>query len=215
MDDLNGRVPLFKKIDRAVFESIDKFKQTPNYTGVQDFYNGLEEDQQKAFKALVLLILFILPVAFIGTLLWQNSGLRQDLELRTSIVNRANEVLGQSQGLRSVSPRLLSPNPIDGQSMMTSRVSNLLSSLGIDLSKIQVRDFSSTMISGGVMQSEADFSFTNLSTDELMNLFTNMIQREKFRFQEVSIKRNAESNFLEGQFHAIHFSTVTEATGEE
>src|SRR5690606_33939511 len=116
MDDLNGRVPLFKKIDRAVFESIDKFKQTPNYTGVQDFYNGLEEDQQKAFKALVLLILFILPVAFIGTLLWQNSGLRQDLELRTSIVNRANEVLGQSQGLRSVSPRLLSPNPIDGQS---------------------------------------------------------------------------------------------------
>lgn len=210
MEEINGKPPLFKQIDRAVFESIDKFKQSPNYSGIQDFYNGLEEEQQKLFKALVLLVLFLLPVAFIGTLVWQNSNLREDLSLRTSIISRANEILGQNQGLRAVSPRLLSQNPIDGQSMMTSRVSNILSSIGVDLSKIQVRDFSSSMISSEVMRSEADFSFTNLSTDELMNLFTNLIQREKFRVQEVSITRNNDTNFLEGKFHVVHFSAVSE-----
>jgi hypothetical protein len=41
-----------------------------------------------------------------------------------------------------------------------------------------------------------------------------MIQREKFRISEVVINRNPETNFLQGRFHAIHFSAVS-ATGEE
>jgi hypothetical protein len=208
MEDINSDSPLFKKVDTAVFDSINKFKQTPNYTGVQDFYNGMEEDQQKVFKGIIVLTMILIPALFLTMLFWQNSRFKEDLALRESIVNTANQILAQSGGLQEVGPRVLSMNPIDSQSMMTSRLSNMLSSMGVDLSKIQVKDFNSNMISSGVMQSEADFSFTNVSTDELMNIFTAMIQREKFRIQDVSIKRNPETNFLQGQFHAIHFSSV-------
>ncbi len=48
MEDFNKTShPLFKRVDRAVFERIDKFKTTPGYNNLQDFYNGLEEEQQK------------------------------------------------------------------------------------------------------------------------------------------------------------------------
>lgn len=206
MEDNKSSLPIFKKIDTAIFQSIDKFKLTPNYNTIQDFYNGLEEEQQKAMKALVLLLTFVLPVVFLTFLWWQNSNLRADLELRTSMVSRANEIIGQKQGIRDIAPQVMSMNPIDGQSMMSSRLSTIASGIGIDLSKIRVSDFNSNMITDGTMKSEAEFAFNNFSTDELMNIFIAMIQNEKFRIQSVKIKKSTQNNLLTGQFHAIHYS---------
>lgn len=210
MEDINAKVPLFKKLDKALFAQIDKFKSTPNYNLIQDFYNSLEEEQQKVFKAIVILCLFLIPSMGMGFIYWQNGKLTEDLNLRKSIIAKANEIIGQSQGLRDVSPQIVSQSPIDSSSMMTSRLSNLLSGGGVDLSKIQVGEFASDPITGTVMKSEATFSFSNFSTDELMNTFTVMIQREKFRIQSVNINRNSETELLQGNFHAIHYSAVSQ-----
>ena len=210
MEDFNktASMPLFKKIDREVFERVDKFKLTPGYNNIQDFYNGMDEEQQKVFKAAVVFVLFLIPVVFLSFLYWQNNNLKEDLDTRVALISKANEIIGQRQSLRAVSPNVLSDSPIDGESMMTSRLSNLLSAMSIDLSKIQVNNYSGELTGGSIMRSEADFQFSNLSTDELMNLFTSMIQREKFRIQSVDIKRNADTNMLQGQFHAIHFGSA-------
>lgn len=209
-------LPLFRKIDQAIFERIDKFKQTPNYNPIQDFYNGLEEEQQKLFKGVIILFIFLLPAMGLGLIWWQNNKLKDDQAMRTSIISKANEIIGQSQGLQDITPQIFSMNPIDSDSMMSSRLSQILSTMGIDLAKIQVNDFSSESISSNVMKSEANFQFTNLSTDELMNVFTSMISREKFRISSVEIKRNNDTNMLQGTFHAIHYSSFTpNAEGEE
>jgi len=205
MEELkNASTPLLKKIDLAVFEHIDKFKTTPSYVNLQDFYNGMDEEQQKVFKAFLLLAIFLLPTIFLGLVYWQNNNLKKDLLTRTALVSKANEIIGQKKSLRSISPGILSQNPIDGQEMMSSRISSILSTLGMDLGKIQIDNYTGELVSTGVMKSEADFKFTNISTDELMNIFINMIQREKFRIQNLSIVRNADTNFLNGEFHAIH-----------
>lgn len=209
MEDINNsKLPLFKKIDKEVFSRIDKFKTTPSYNNIQDFYNSLEEEQQKLFKGTVILSIFTIPLLLISFLWWQNGNLKAEMDTRLSLIAKANEVIGLRQGLQNISPRILADNPIDGASMMTSRLSNLLSTVGIDISKIQVSNYNGEMISGSIMRSEADFAFNNFSTDELMNVFTTMIQREKFKIQSVDITRNAESNLLKGQFHAIHFSNA-------
>lgn len=209
------KLPLFRKIDQALFEKIDKFKQTPNYTPIQDFYNSLEEEQQKLFKGVVILFIFLLPIMGLTMVWWQNGVYKDNLEMRKNLVARANEIIGQSQSLQDITPQVFSMNPIDSQSMMTSRLSSLLSSVGVDLSKIQVADFESVNVSSNVMRSEAKFSFTNLSTDELMNLLTAMTSREKFRVPAVEITRNEDTQLLSGYFQAIHFSSFTQSAGEE
>lgn len=215
MDELNTKTPGFKKIDREIFDRLDKFKLTPGYNNIQDFYNGLEEEQQRVFKGAVILVIFLIPMFFLGFVYWQNNDLKEDLKTRIALISKANEIIGQKQGLLEVSPTVLSDSPIDGASMMTSRLSNLLSTLGLDLSKIQVSNYAGEMISDTIMRSEADFAFSSVSTDELMNIFTAMISRERFRIQSVKIIRNAESNLLEGQFHAIHFSDAMTVEEEE
>lgn len=215
MDELNTKTPGFKKIDREIFDRLDKFKLTPSYNNIQDFYNGLEEEQQRVFKGAVILAIFLIPMFFLVFVYWQNNDIKEDLKTRIALISKANEIIGQKQGLLEVSPTVLSDSPIDGASMMTSRLSNLLSTLGLDLSKIQVSNYAGEMISDTIMRSEADFAFSSVSTDELMNIFTAMISREKFRIQSVKIIRNAESNLLEGQFHAIHFSDAMTVEEEE
>lgn len=215
MEDLTAKIPLFKKIDKAVFDRLDKFKLTPNYTQLQDMYGSLEEEQQKVAKGVGILALLIFPFAFLSLLWWQNSRLKDDFELRRQIVSKANEILGQKQGLQEVKFNVISGNPIDSESMMTSRLGNMLGGQGMDLSKIQVRDFNTSNVSSEVLRSEASLSFTNLGTEELMNLFIAMIQRDKFRISEVHITRNADSNLLNGKFHAIHFSALESGGGEE
>lgn len=216
MEDLNrSSIPLFKKIDREIFSRIDKFKLTPGYNQIQDFYNSLEEEQQKVFKAAVIFVMFLIPALFLGMFWWQNNSLREDMNTRIALITKANEIIGQKTSLRDVAPNVLSENPIDGQSMMTSRLSNILSAANIDLSKIQVNNYEGNLTSGTIMRSEADFQFTNISTDELVNIFMAMIQREKFRIQSVNITRNNDTNLLKGQFHAIHFGNAANAAEEE
>jgi hypothetical protein len=208
------KLPFFRKIDEAIFNRIDKFKLTPNYTPVQDFYNSLEEEQQKLFKGVMILMIVLLPLLGLGVIWWQNNSLRENLKLRRSLISRANEIVGQGQSLKEITPTVFSENPIDSQSMMTSRLSQLLSTTGIDLSKIQVTSFDSKNITSSVVSSEANFNFNALSTEELMNLFSAMIGREKFRISSVEIKRNPDSNLLQGTFSAIHYSIYT-STEEE
>jgi hypothetical protein len=215
MEDLNKTsTPIFKKIDLEIFSRLDKFKLTPTYNQIQDFYNSLEEEQQKAFKAIVILVIFLLPAIFLGLFWWQNNSLRTDMNTRIDLITKANEIIGQKISLRDVAPNILSDNPIDGASMMSSRLSNILSSVNVDLSKIQVSNYEGTMTTSTIMRSEADFQFTNLSTEELINIFTSMIQREKFRVQSVNISRNEDTNMLKGQFHAIHFGNAANIPAE-
>jgi hypothetical protein len=210
MQDLSTQASssFFKRIDKELFERLDKFKQTPAYNNIQDFYNGLDEEQQKLFKATIIGLIFLIPVLFLIVVSWSNSSLKANLDHRVAMIQKANEIIGKRQSLRSIAPDVLASNPIDGESMMTSRLSTLLSSTGIDLSKIQVKNYEGNMTSETIMRSEADFQFNNISTDELVNIFTTMIQREKFRVESLEITRNADTNLLQGTFHAIHLSNA-------
>jgi hypothetical protein len=217
MEENTNSTSLFRKMDQAMFEKLDGFRTSTNYNILQDFYNSLEEEQQKIFKLGVIASILLFPAILLGILTWQNSNLNAELALRSSIVVKAREILDQRAKLDEVAPQVMSNSPISEQSQMSATLSRLLSSMGVDLSKFQVNNFETAAISASVRRSEADFAFTNISTDELMNTFSVMLQREKFKISLVDIKRNPDTNLLMGSFHAIHLAsgTATETDMEE
>lgn len=214
MEDTNAKVPYLKKMDRAIFEQIDRFKTTPNYTQITDVYNNIEEEQQKLVKGGIMLVLFLFPVIVLSVLWWQNQSIRSDLEMRTSIMNKAQQIIGESLGVTAISPQLISQSPIDSEDMLMSRISNAIAGNGMDTNKITRGEFVTTNVSEKIFQTESVINFTNLSTDELMNMFTGLVRREKMRISEVTINRNADSGLLVGSFRIIHLSLIQSTEGE-
>ena len=77
MED-NKSLPLFHRIDREIFERLDKFKQTTNYHPIQDFYNSLEEEQQKVFKAICVALIILIPALMLSIVWWQNNKFKNE-----------------------------------------------------------------------------------------------------------------------------------------
>lgn len=214
MEDTSAKVPYLKKMDRAIFQQIDRFKTTPNYTQITDVYNNIEEEQQKLVKGGIMLVLFLFPVIVLTVLWWQNQSIRSDLEMRTTIMNKAQQIIGESLGVTAISPQLISQSPIDSEDMLMSRISNAIAGSGMDTNKITRGEFITTNVSEKIFQTESVINFTNLSTDELMNMFTGLVRKEKMRISEVTINRNADSGLLVGNFRVIHLSLIQPTEGE-
>lgn len=201
-------------MDRAIFDQIDKFKTTPNYTSLTDAYNNLEEEQQKVVKGGIIVVMFLIPFVVLTLLWWQNKSIREDYEVRMMIMNKAQQIIGESQGVSAISPEIISSNPIDSEEMLTSRISNAASGSGMDTSKISRGEFVTTNVSEKIFQTEAVLNFSNASTDELVGLFNSIISREKMRISEVTINRNADTGLLIGNFRVIHLSMIQPEEGE-
>lgn len=199
---------IFKRIDTEIFQWVDKLKSHPNYQSFLDFYTGLEDEQKKTFKITTLALLFVLPLILLGFLFFQNHSLKQDFNKRVEIFSKANEILSKNQGVRQVSSNILSQNPIDSSEMIIAKISNTLSPMGVDLNKIRVANFESNEISSSIISSQAEFSFSNMSVNELMDTFIGLIRREKFRIETLHINRNETTSLLSGQFLGIHYSVI-------
>lgn len=205
---MEERIPLLKKLDLLIFKKLDEFKNTANYAQLVDFYSNLEEEQQKLMKWLLLISTAVIPLAFILFFLSQNSTLQDNLDKRVDLVHTMQQIISQNSEIGGLSGSISAPNAIESEAALQTRLSNVLSSAGVDLGKIRINNFSSENLSESLLRSEADYRFDGLSTEQLMTLFTALMQREKLKISSVNINRNNKSNLLDGTFHGIHFGQI-------
>lgn len=205
---------LFKKLDTEVFQGLDKLKNHPNYQSFLDFYTNLEDDQQKFLKSGMMIALVAVPMLLVAFLFFQNQSLKSDFSQRVEIYKKANEILAKNQGVRDISNNIFSQNPIDSSEMVISKISSAVGT-AVDLNKISVSNFTSDQISSSIVNSQATFSFKEMSVNELMDTFIGLIRREKFRIQSIQITRNENTNLLQGNFVGIHYSVVSQEADEE
>lgn len=205
---------LFKRLDTEVFQGLDKLKNQPNYQSFLDFYTSLEDDQQKFLKSGMMIALIAVPLMLVAFLFFRNQSLKSDFSQRVEIFKKANEILAKNQGVRDISSNIFSQNPIDSSEMVISKISSAVGPT-VDLNKIKVSNFTSDQISSSIVNSQATFSFKEMSVNELMDTFMGLIRREKFRIQSIQIIRNENTNLLQGSFVGIHYSVVSQEADEE
>ena len=202
---MDERLPILKQIDIFVFKKIDEFRATPTYNKLLENYTSLEENEQKVAKGIMLGATALLPIFLILTPWLTNRSTKNNLETRTQLVMRMQEIVSQNGAAGNLVATMASPTPIADQGQLNNRMSNIAASTGVDAGKLKVSNFSTETVSPILTKSEADFKFDGLSTAQLMGLFTAMLGRERFRVSSVSIKRNDTSSLLDGTFHAVHF----------
>ena len=212
---MEEKTPLLKRLDTLLFTRLDEFRKTPGHAKLLESYAGLEEDQQKIAKWAMLSVTFLMPLLLVSLMWWRNSTVEKDLAMRIALVERMQQIISQNGEIGGLTNTIASPNALTSDSDLNSRLSSSLSASGIDVSKIQVNNFTTDSVTADLTKSEADFRFNGLSTEQLVSVFTALLQRERFRIASVQITRNDSSNLLDGSFHGVHFGAVQPEQLEE
>lgn len=202
---MEERIPLLKRLDTYIFQQLDEFRKTPGFAKIHEFYGGLEDEHQKVFKWVLLLSTFLIPFFLVLIMGLQNYSLSNEVDTRIALVERMQQIITQNSEVGGLSGQIAAPTAFNSQDELNSRLSSALASSGVDLAKIRVNNFSTESVSALLTRSEADFKFDGISTDQLMGVLTTLLQRERFRISAVQIKRNNDTNLLEGSFHGVHF----------
>ena len=212
---MEDKIPLLKRFDIWLFSQLDEFRKTPGYAKLLESYAGLDDDKQKAAKWLLLTSTCLIPLVLVTLMWWHNSKAEKDLAMRIALVERMQQIIAQNGEIGGLINVVASPMALTNESDLTGRLSGTLSGAGIDLAKVRVNNFTSDNVTNELVRAEADFTFDGLSTDQLVSLFTSLLQQERFRIASVQISRNSSTNLLEGNFHGVHFGSVQSQTGEE
>lgn len=212
---MDEKTPLLRRLDTLLFTQLDEFRKTPGYAKILEAYAGLEEDQQKLAKWAMLLTTVLVPLFLVGLMWLQNASVEKDLNMRIALVERMQQIISQNGEIGGLTNAIASPTALTSDSDLSSRLSSSLSVSGVDVSKIQVNNFVSESVTTDLAKAEADFRFEGLSTEQLVSVFTALLQRERFRISSVQITRNDENNLLDGNFHGVHFGAVQPEQLEE
>ncbi len=203
---MSKQTNLFQKLDLFLFNKVEELKNKADYSKIQEAIGKIDDDFKDVAKIIATAVFLCLPLLFSGIVFMMNVNLNHDIEIRKEFIGLANEIISSNQQISDASKQIISLNPIEGQGGFNVRISQILSASGVDVEKIQVSNFISENIAGGIVRSEGDFRFSALTSMDLSNLFSSLVAKEKIKISTVSIRKNRKTNLLNGTFRVVHFS---------
>lgn len=207
------KIKIMQPLDELIFENIEKLKSNDKYQEFSENFNNLDEKAQLVGKGLMLAAVFFIPLLILLIFSSLNSSLENDLQAKEDILKTAQKILTQKGEIRSLSMKHLG-QPITTQQRMETKIKSRIGTLSIEPTKIQVRDFDS-FEEDGLNKASAKVTFKDLSNLNLYSFLKLITITNKMRVEEVEIKKNKQSNLLEGHLKVLHFSQAIEETEED
>ena len=197
---------IMKKIDSTFFKKIDDLLLRPEVQKITDAYSQLEEKYQDVIKLIMAFSLIVVPVAIVGTFSLINSSLREELQMKEEIIQSANEIIQKESFLKREQKMILGNTTIETQEKLRQKVSNQMSQLGIDISKINVSNFESVDLNANIIQAQMDVKFDGLTNNQIFSALSSLVQKEKMRIDSFTVNKNTSTNLLDGIFTIYYFS---------
>lgn len=210
------KTSLFKKIDSFVFKQVDLFKASPIYVKIQEPLNLIDDDLRLVINNILSCIVILIPLIFIGILMFNNYRLKKEITLKKEIINQSNEILLNKNEIQNFANNFFTNSTIDSDAAMNGRIKNLCSSIGMDPNKVNVSNFTTEPSFAKSNKVIATVNFSKLSTNDLANLLSGLLEKERMRISGVSIRKNPTDTQLEGYFQVnINTPQNTFSSGEE
>jgi len=191
-----------KIIDNKLFEAVDQLKSTPQYNQVTAQLESIPEEYGKYINQLItytlsffpLIILFIMAIYFMIA----QDKISDKRELLETLIETSSLSSEASQYERTLVGHL----KIAELSDMKNTMNRLARQQGIDPNSISVETFDTQRI-GEMNKSIANIRISNLKTPELIGLLRALVVSEKFKTENIDLKRINES--ITGSISVLHF----------
>ncbi|MBD65495.1 MAG: hypothetical protein CME62_09830 [Halobacteriovoraceae bacterium] len=195
---------IMKPVDDFLFAKIEQFKETPWYQTQLEDLSNLEEQQQTLIKTALTIVVFALPLAILLVTFLIHSSLQSSLNTTEELISTGMRIVEKNQTIGTKANSLFGPG-IDTRNSMNATLSRAASRSAIDPTKISVQSFNMSE-DKGYRVVVADVKFNDLSNKDFFTFLKNLNNQSKLRVDNITITKNAESNFLEGTFTFSHYS---------
>ncbi|WP_372653796.1 hypothetical protein [Halobacteriovorax sp.] len=199
-----------KHIDDFIFKQLDAFKESEAKTKINEVLNTLTEQQHKIFSQVGSFLLVLLPFVILLFMIISNSFIRSEIDLKKEIISEIFYYNSKKSEVESVGRQIISPHSIKNSSDLASRLKRIATQKGISSESIKVVNFESIEKSGAIEKSEATIKVSDLTSKNLSDLLQRMLDSEKLKIFEMSLKRDEKLSLIEGSIKFTHYAKVSQ-----
>ncbi|MFZ4713512.1 MAG: hypothetical protein ACOYL6_07370 [Bacteriovoracaceae bacterium] len=210
----NTRESIFKKLDAFIFKQVDLLKASPVYSKIQEPLTLMDDELRLVVNNSISLLLVIIPLIFIGVFIFLNYGIKQDIKMKKDILMTGQEIIVNRSEVNSVAQTMLSNATVDSDAALGQRLKTMAQGSSLDPSKIQVGQFMAEASFAKSNKISAMISISRFSTNELTNLFSSLLMRERMKISGMNIKKNEKDGQLEGTIN-VTFNSPPGMSEEE
>lgn len=195
-----------QKIDTAILKQINKLENSDGYQKASEAYSALEDNVQRVVKIVLMILVIAIPLLFIMILKSSNSSLLDEVNIKKDLIISSNTLIKSKNAIRRASSKQLARQFVESSDEIKKTVLGMLNLAGVDSSKVKISNVDVTPEASLITKVKADVKFDGMSNDDIFNFLKNLSQKQKIRIDELSIKKNATSNLLDGVFTMYYFS---------
>jgi hypothetical protein len=200
------KIQIMKTIDTFIFLKLDELSNLSEFQKLTETYSNLEESIQELVKVVLMAIIILIPLLFIFLFFSFNSSAKKELETKDQIITTANELIQKKSLINTEERKILATNFVDTQNALQSQISNTLSMISVDSTKVNINNFDTEELEGLITKVKADLAFKGFTDQELFAMVNSMVSKLKVRIDEISIKKNETRNILDGIMTVHYYS---------
>lgn len=194
-----------KQIDDFIFRQLDSVKESQFKLKINESLNTLSEHQLKIFSQTTSYLFILLPFMALIAMIISNSMLRSDIELKEEILSEFDYYTSKKSEVETVGRRIISPHKISNKGEMITRLKRLAKRKGVDTNTINVISFEALEKSGNISKSESTLRISKFTSKNLSDYTLGLLQSEKVKIFEISLKRDRKSELISGEIKFTHY----------
>lgn len=202
-----------QKIDSAILQQINKFESSENYQKASDFYSALEDNAQTALKSALMAFVILVPLLVVIIFKSFNKGLIAEVGLKKDLIISANTLIKSKNEIKRASQKQLARKFVESADEIKKTILGMLNLAGVDSSKVKISNIDITSEVSLITKVKSDVKFDAMSNDDLFSFIKNLSTKQKVKIDEISIKKNATTNLLDGVF-TMHYYSKAEILDE-
>lgn len=195
-----------QKLDSAILVQLKKLQNSENYQKISETYSSLEESVQRIVKALLMLLVFIIPLFVVMMFKSSNNKLLVDTNVKKDLIISANTLIKSKNEIKRASTKQLARQFIESPEEIKKIILGMLNLAGVDSNKVKISNVEVTPEASLITKVKADVKFDAMSNDDIFNFIKNLSTKQKIRIDEISIKKNDSTHLLDGVFTMYYFS---------
>jgi len=198
---MNNIKSIFLTIDRSLFSQISQLKNGSLYQKWSDLTRDLPEGAQKVVNQFVTLFLISLPLIPSIFIYIKINNTKIDNQAKKAVFESIKKYQAVTFEAEKLARSLPKTKDIQDKASFDKALSQMLSSTGIEASKVKVGTFHAG--SESLVRSDVNLIITQFTASDLESFLQSWTTRYRAKISKINLKKDTKSNLMFGEIELV------------